>query len=147
MGAYPEGEHLNKNYDTWVGEKATVWATVVETDPLVVEDTYGSGKSIRLSITDTSLQPTLGERVVVYGIVKPNHTLSVLNAFTIPATNFLYMYTVSFLSGLWVFARTVRGWRVDTRAWSLEPRQHMLSWSELLGRANAIVGRTRSEDA
>lgn len=132
VGAYPEGEHLDANYDAWVGEKAALWGTVVETDPLVIEDEYGAGKSVRVELTDTSIDAPLGDRIAVYGVVEPGHTIRVLNAYPIPATNYLYMYAVSFLAGLWVLTRLARTWRLDTQTWVLEPRPTPLSWTHLL---------------
>ncbi|WP_396611629.1 hypothetical protein ACH9L7_15745 [Haloferax sp. S1W] len=132
VGAYPEGEHLDANYNAWVGEKAALWGTVVETDPLVIEDEYGAGKSVHVELTDTSIDVPLGDRIAVYGVVEPDHTIRVLNAYPIPATNYLYMYAVSFLAGLWVLTRLVRTWRLDTQTWALEPRPNPRSWTQHL---------------
>ncbi|SEM02149.1 hypothetical protein [Haloferax larsenii] len=150
VGSYPDGKHLDADYDAWVGEKTEVWGTVVQTDPLVIEDEFGAGESIRLELTGTTLDPQLGERVAVFGVVQPGHTLRVVNAFTIPATNFTYMYLVSFGAGLWVLTRLVRTWRVDRRTWSLEPRPTPLSWRRLLGVDNSTESRpyqTEGDDA
>ncbi|UVE50744.1 hypothetical protein KU306_02310 [Haloferax larsenii] len=131
VGAYPEDEHLGANYGAWVGEKANFWGTVVKTNPTVVENTFDDGKVIRLRLSDTDTEVHLGDSVAVFGVVEPNHTLRVLNMYVIPATNFTYMYTVSFAAGVWVLVRLVRTWRIDPQSWSLEPRKHRLPWGSL----------------
>lgn len=122
VGAYPDDTNLGTNYDAWVGEKASLTGEVVETDPLTIVAEYSAGERIRLRVTGTDLQPAPGDRLTVFGVVKPDRTLHVQTAYIVPSSGYTYMYTVSFIAGLWVLGRLVRTWRIDRQTWSLEPR-------------------------
>ncbi|WP_416840388.1 hypothetical protein [Haloferax sp. DFSO52] len=131
VGAYPSTTELGIEYDVWVGEQASLTGTVIETDPLTIVAEYGSGEQVRLKVTGAAIDAQQGDTLAVYGVVEPNHTIRALNAYTIPASNYLYMYVVSFLAGVWVLGRLIRTWRIDWGSWSLEPRAKPLQASDL----------------
>ncbi|KAB1187485.1 MULTISPECIES: hypothetical protein [Haloferax] len=127
VGAYPDSEDLGPEYDAWVGEQTSLTGTVVETDPLTIVSEYGTGELLRLQVTDADVDAQQGETLALYGVVEPDNTIRALNAYTVPSTNYVYMYGVSFLAGLWVLGRLARDWRLDWKTWSLEPRESPLS--------------------
>lgn len=131
VGAYPDEDQLGTDYDSWVGKEASLTGTVVDTDPLTIVAEYGTDSQIRLRISDTAVDARQGDRLAVFGVVEPNHTVRALNAYTIPPANYLYMYVVSFLAGLWVLGRLVRTWRLDWETWSLVPRITPLTLGDL----------------
>ncbi|WP_411964474.1 hypothetical protein [Haloferax sp. YSMS24] len=139
VGAYPGEEQLGTNYDAWTGDKASLTGTIVDTDPLTISAEYGTVEHVQLQVSGADVQAQEGDRLAVYGVVEPDHTIRTLNAYTVPSANYPYMYTVSFLAGLWVLGRLVRTWRIDWETWSLEPRTDPL-------RLSNVATRSQTED-
>ncbi|KTG19441.1 hypothetical protein AUR66_18100 [Haloferax profundi] len=131
MGAYPSESELGTEYDVWIGEETSLTGTVVETEPLTIVAEYGTGEKLRLQIVGADLDAQRGDSLVVFGVVEEDHTIRALNAYTTPASNYLYMYVVSFLAGVWVLGRLIRTWRLDCENWSLEPRTTPLKVSDI----------------
>jgi hypothetical protein len=73
----------------------------------------------------------VGDELWVYGVVKLTRDTGTgteaivrsLNAFVVPCSGRQYAHAVFALAGLWVLCRPVRGWRLDTEAWGLIPRE------------------------
>ncbi|WP_411967241.1 hypothetical protein [Haloferax sp. YSSS75] len=131
VGAYPDEDQLGTEYDSWIGKEVSFTGTVISTEPLTIATEYGDRSQIQLRVTGTSIDAQEGDRLAVFGVVEPNHTIQALNAYTIPASNYLYMYVVSFLAGLWVLGRLVRTWRLDWETWTLVPRATPLTLGDL----------------
>ncbi|MCO8265165.1 hypothetical protein NKF06_00825 [Haloferax sp. AB510] len=139
VGAYPGSEELGTDYDAWVGDQVSLTGTVIDTDPLTISAEYGAGEQVRLRVTDAAVDAQQGDSLSVYGVVEPDRTIRSLNAYTVPPGNYLYMYAVSFLAGLWVLGRIIRSWRLD-ETWSLVPRETPL------GIGDFTTQSTQSED-
>lgn len=117
VGDYPNEGSLAVNPDGYVNEYVQVTGTVVQTDPVVIEDTYSvwvgdryRRGTIRLHIVglDRSVHP--GQSLQVYGTVRPDGSVQARTSVSVRAHKQLYMYVVSALAGLWVLLRLVRGW-------------------------------------
>ncbi|WP_372910782.1 hypothetical protein [Salinigranum sp.] len=50
----------------------------------------------------------------MFGHLVDEDTVQVTNAFPVPPSGFIYSYLVSFVAGLWVLARLLTQWRLDT---------------------------------
>lgn len=126
VGAYPGAADLGRNYGDYLGNRVVVVGRVIGTDPIVIATPYGSEQTLQLTITDTALETDRGNKLRVFGTIQEQHTIRVINAFTIPATGLWYTWSVSFLAGVWVFARLIRNWQVACDTWELMPRQRPL---------------------
>jgi hypothetical protein len=49
----------------------------------------------------------------------------------VPARNYLYMYTISALAGVWVLLRLVRGWTVNRATLAIRRRPTPLRYSDI----------------
>lgn len=121
-GDYPDENDLGGTYSRYLGDRAMLSGRVTETTPVVLVTEYGAGETLRLTVTNLSLSAANGDRLRVYGVVEPNHTIRAVDAYTQPPRAYWYASTVSFLAGLWVLGRVVRYWRLDTSDWTFEPR-------------------------
>lgn len=118
---YPNEYALALNYDAHVGQRVEVTADVVSTDPLVVHRSF-QYREVRLTIRDADVDASPGDRLVVFGVAEPDHTIRAIDAYVVPQRGLWYASAVSLLGGLWVLARIVRQWRVTTDGWGLTPR-------------------------
>lgn len=127
QGAYPDTHDLGADYDRYVGERVSVSGTVVSTSPVIIVNTYPPGNTLRLRITDLSIEVEKGNHVHVNGVARPNHTIRAKNAVVVPRSGHLYVWSVSFLAGLWVLGRIIRHWRLNTSEWTLQRRETPLA--------------------
>lgn len=129
LGYYPTEDQLALDYDSYVGAQVQIGGTVKETDPVEVVvihqnwngEEYQRGTS-RLRVTGSVEGMTPGQAVQIYGTVQPDGTIHAEKSVVVPIENHLYMYTVSFLAGLWVLARIVWGWTVVWDEFALRRR-------------------------
>lgn len=116
------GTNLDENYDSYVDERGVVDGTVVSTAPVVIaidrDDT-----DVRLTISGLDRQVSTGDRLRVYGVLRPDHEMDAIDTVVVPAWGLPYTYAVSAVSGLWVLSRTVRDWRFDVARLTLERRE------------------------
>ncbi len=147
LGYYPTADHLVVDYDTYVGEQVQVGGTVVETDPVVVFVEYASWDghryrmgSDRLRITGPVGAVQEGQAVQVYGTVQPGGTIHATEIVVVHVEDWLYMYVVSFLAGLWVLARLVKGWTVVPETFAVRRRSRPIRVVESI-RARLRAGR------
>lgn len=130
LGAYPSEDDLAANYDGHIGQPVQVLGTVVETDPVVIAtqyDYYAAGEAyggtLTLTVTDVTATVSQGQVVQVYGVARPDHTVTARTVVTVPVANFVYMYGISMLAGLWVLVRLARDWRLDWQRGALTRRE------------------------
>lgn len=130
LGAYPSEDDLAANYDAYIAQPVQVVGTVVETNPVVIAveyDYYAAGDAyvgtLTLAITDVTTPVPPGQVVQVYGVARPDHTITARNVVTVPTVNFAYMYGISALAGLWVLVRLARDWRLDWQRGALTRRE------------------------
>jgi len=119
---YPGGSDLVTNYETHVGHQASVSGTVVSTDPVIIEISKGV-ETAHLNVENYDRPVTEGKTLGVFGTVQPEATITAQRGYTREPWEEYYMYLVSFLAGLWVLARIVTGWRLDTDTWTITPKE------------------------
>lgn len=136
-GVYPGPDELAENSDGYAGQPVEVSGIVVGTDPVVVaaEYDYYDGETrhagtLELAIADVPVAVQEGQNLRVFGTVRGDGTIAARTAVATPAANYLFMYGISALAGLWVLFRLVRGWRLDWRTGAIERRETPL---ELIG--------------
>lgn len=118
---YPNEYAIALDQDRYVGREVAITAEVVSTDPLVVYEAF-QYRDVRLTVEGADVDATVGDRLVAFGVLEPDGVLRAERAYTVPASGLQYAYAVSALAGLWVLARLLRGWRIDTERWGLAPR-------------------------
>lgn len=119
---HPGTADLAENYDAYVGEYAELNGEVVETDPVVIEAEYGPDQTVGFVVEGIEEPVEPDQRLTVYGLVKPDHTIQAEETVVRDAWERTYMYAVSAFAAAWVFARFVRGWRFDRGTMSFRPR-------------------------
>lgn len=146
-GRYPHADDIAQNPETYVDNRVVMSGTVIRTDPLVVQAEYTAVRNgafvkdtVRLTVTD--IEPILqrGTTVQVFGTMTDKQTIHASNTIVVPARNYLYMYAISFIAGLWVLVRLLQQWRIEWCNLQLTPRSSPLSL-----RAIASAGRLDSE--
>ena len=130
--AYPDGDHLALEYERYVGEQAGVSGAVVSTDPVVIE-TGPPGEGIALTVEGVEEPVEEGQALRAFGEVQEGQVLAAEETLVREPWELAYMYVVSFLAGLWVLVRLLRGWRIEWNAVGLEPRAEPLTIRSLLG--------------
>jgi hypothetical protein len=151
LGAYPGGDTLGADTAQYVGEAVEVDGTVVRTDPVVLSvgyarwdgERYRTGTArYRITGLDRTVRP--GQAVEVYGTVQPDGSIRASESVVVPVGNLRYMYLVSFLAGLWVLTRIVRGWTVAWDEFALRRRSRPLRAADVLDRVRTArtEGRT-----
>lgn len=65
----------------------------------------------------------------MYGIARTDGTVHAQRSIVVPSTNFLYMYGVSAIAGLWVLGRLIQGWTIETTRFTIQRRTEPLSIS------------------
>lgn len=123
---YPGTGDILENPDEYVGDRVSVSGTVIDTDPLTIEDETVPGETITFVIDGADVDPAVGDEVIVYGTLQPDNRVDAINTVHREPWEAVYMYIISFLGGLWVLARLVNGWTVDTATWSIVPRTEPL---------------------
>jgi hypothetical protein len=122
-GGYPTGADLGADYDRYVGDRAVVAGSVVETDPLVLAVTEGGGRSVRYRLVGVEASHARGDDLWAFVTVQPDRTLRVKRVVHLTPAGQWYARGISLLAGLWILARVVRDWRVDRDAAGLVPRR------------------------
>jgi len=123
---YPDTEDIHETSDRYVGEPVSVGGTVVDTDPLTIENDPIKGEPIRFVIENADPDVTVGDTLSVFGTLQPNNHVDATTTVSRKPWEAQYMYVVSFLGGLWVLARLCNHWTVDTTTWSIVPRTNPL---------------------
>jgi hypothetical protein len=147
VGDYPNGDALAQDYDRYVGESVQVTGTVVGTEPAEIDLGYeyaadGERYSGTLTVTVRNVDTAVveGQTLQVYGTLGPDRTISAEHSVSVPATNYIAMYLVSALAGLWTLARVVCGWRLDPRTGALRRRDDPLTPAGvLLSKAREVL--------
>ena len=121
-GRYPGPEAIAINEDVPTGNAVTVWGTVVATDPVVIE-TEPRGQSVRFTLTGEPVADvSVGTTVGVHGTLASPNNVAVDRALLQEPWELRYLYIISFVAGLWVLGRFLRGWHLDGSTLSFQPR-------------------------
>ena len=118
---YPGNEEVFTNPDQYFGQQVSVGGTVLDTDPLTVETTI-QGEQITFVVENANLDVSTGDRLSVFGTLGSADTVTAEEVVHREPWEAYYMYLVSFLAGLWVLARLLNRWTVDTDTWTVIPR-------------------------
>lgn len=121
---FPNEDSVAVSYADYVGDRVQFGGTVVETDPLVVETTPTQGAPLRLTVESFDGDPTVGDEINLYGTLESDHRVVVIDSYTREPWEAYYMYAVSFIAGIWVLGRFIRGWRFDRKTFAFEPHSH-----------------------
>ena len=115
---FPGEDEVVPTPDAYVGERATLSGTVVETDPTVIRVTGGDA-AVDLTLRDADASPDPGDSVTAFGTLRGDRTFDVEGMFVREPWELRYMFAASFLGGLWVLARQ---WRFDRAELAFVPR-------------------------
>lgn len=118
----PNYECIAEDYASYVGEQFRLGGTVVATEPLVIENRYAPGNTLRLTLRGIDRSLSRGARVVVYGRLQPGHTVTVQDYIVHEVANQRYMYAVSLGALLLVVLAGLRYWRFDPATFVFERR-------------------------
>jgi len=151
-GRYPGTDAIVRDTQAHLGERVVITGQVTGTNPVVVRDTYSivrgrsvSGGSVEFTVVNVDTAVKRGERVQVYGTLTEERTIEALDTIVVPPQNYLYMYGVSFLAGLWVLGRLLSQWTVNWQRLALVPRTEALSIRKAV--ATWIPSREEKTDA
>lgn len=125
----PDTDHLGYDAGRYVGERVEVSGVVINTDPVVIGAEYNyydagerHGDFLTLTVRGVDRPLEEGAVVQVYGVLESENAIAARNIVVVPARNYLYMYVVSFLAGLWVLGRLLAHWRLDPTSFALVKR-------------------------
>ena len=133
MNNYPNQGDVGPQPDDYLNQEVVLGGEVVDTDPVIIETRHSDGTTTftltdandALLTTDEPLEE--GDQVTAFGTLTDTSTLSTDRALTREPWETQYMYVVSFLGGLWVAGRFLRGWRFDRQRLAFVARERPLS--------------------
>lgn len=120
---YPDADDLSQDYAAHQGERIEVTGTVVQTDPVVIEADDNADRRPMLTVTNVNEPVAVGQELRVFGTVRPNETIAAHETVIVSPWETYYLWTVSFVAGVWVLIRFLRGWRFDRSTLSFAPRE------------------------
>ncbi|AUG47226.1 hypothetical protein BVU17_06675 [Haloarcula taiwanensis] len=133
LGDYPDGNALAQHPDSHVGEAVQVTGSVIGTEPVEIAVEYeytASGEyhsgTLTVTVRNVDIAVDEGESLQVYGTFGPDRTITAENSVRVPAVNYMAMYIVSALAGLWTLWRLVCGWRLNWQTGGLCRREEPL---------------------
>lgn len=109
---YPDSDDLAQDYAAHQGERVNIAGTVVQTDPVVIEADGGAHQP-SLTILNVEEPVAVGQELRVFGTAQPEGTITAHETVAVSPWETYYMWAVSFVAGVWVLARFLRGWRFD----------------------------------
>jgi len=118
---YPSAEDVQEHPDRYVGDLVRVDGTVVDTEPLTVETTEAA-ETLRFVVENVDRDVAVGDQLIAFGTLQPDNRVAATDTVHRQPWETQYMYVVSFVAGLWVLARLLNNWTVDTATWSVVPR-------------------------
>lgn len=120
---YPDTNDLSRDYAAHHGERVEVTGTVVRTDPVVIEADDDADRRPTITITRIEEPVAVGQELRVFGTAQPGGTIAAHQAVAVSPWETYYMWAASFVAGVWVLARFLRGWRFDRATLSFTPRE------------------------
>lgn len=118
---YPDADDLSQDYAAHQGERVEVSGTIVRTDPVVIE-VDDADRRPTLTVTNVTEPVAVGQELRVFGTARPNETIAAHETVIVSPWETYYMWTVSFVAGVWVLVRFLRGWRFDRSTLSFASR-------------------------
>ena len=123
--SYPDTPEIRENTDKYVGADVSVSGTIIQMDPLTIEDTV-AGETVTFTVASTDAAVAVGDTLWVFGTLQADNHIQATATLTREPWEEQYMYVVSFGAGLLVLGRLINGWTVDTETWSVVPRTDSL---------------------
>lgn len=123
---YPSTSDIHDNPNQYIGEQVTVSGIVVNTDPLTIEDEPVPSETITFVIENADPDVTVGDHLSAFGTLQQDNRVTATNTVDREPWEATYMHVVSFLAGLWVLARLVNRWTINTTNWTVVPRTEPL---------------------
>ena len=120
---YPDADDLSQDYAAHQGERVEVTGTVVRTDPVVIEADANADRRPTLTVTNVTEPVAVGQELRVFGTAHPDRTIAAHETVIVSPWEIYYMWTVSFVAGVWVLTRFLRGWRFNRSTLSFAPRE------------------------
>lgn len=118
----PTEDEFAPEPNAYVGERVAVVGTIVETDPVLMEVTYGDDQTAEFVLEGYVAEPSTDSRELVIGDLVDESTVAVVGSESREPWRSYYMYAVSAMAICWVAARFVRGWRFDRLRLAFVPR-------------------------
>ncbi len=119
-GSYPSEEHIIEDYQRYIDERVNVGGRVIETEPLTIEAKYGK-ETVELTIKNATVDPNIGDRLSVYGVLKEDHSVEAINSINRPKLNYHYMYAISMVAAVWLAYRIYKQFEWDD--WAASPKK------------------------
>lgn len=123
LHAYPDADDLGEDYAAHQGDPVEVEGTVVRTDPVVIEADYGADRRLVLTVLGVEESVEIGQELRVFGTSRPDHTITAHETVAVSPWETYYAWAASFVAGVWVLGRFLRGWRFDRATSSFTPRE------------------------
>ncbi len=120
---YPDGEALGHDYATFQGDSVEVGGTVVGTDPVVIEVDYAADGQFSLTVLHVEEPVAVGQELRVFGTAGPDRTITARETVVVSSWETYYAWGASFIAGVWVLGRFLRGWRLDRSTLGFTPRE------------------------
>lgn len=123
MNHYPDRHDLGGNYDAYLGERVEVSGTVVAIDPVVIERRYDVDGVLTLTVENVDEPVEPGQELRVFGTAQAGRTVDAHETVVVSRWETYYAWAISFIAGVWVLGRFLRGWRFDRSTLGFEPRE------------------------
>lgn len=120
---YPDGSEVAAEFAAYHGESVEVSGTVVGTDPVAIEIDDAVGRPLVVTVSGVEGSVEVGQELRVFGTARPDRTVVAHETVVVSPWETHYAWAVSFVAGVWVLARFLRGWRFErSRLW-FAPRE------------------------
>lgn len=123
LNDYPDADEFGPDYGDYVGDVVEFGGTVVATDPVVLEVDHGIDGTLLLVVTNVEQPVDPGDRLRVFGTVQPGYAVEAHGTVAVAPWEQYYAWGISFVAGLWVLARFLRGWSFDRESLWFAPRE------------------------
>lgn len=145
---YPEATDVWPDVNDHIGERIVLRGAVLDTDPVIIGVLYDGGsttvvlENVNEALLNQEDPLTEGDAVSAFGVLRDESTLETERATTRDRWEYWYMYVISFVGGLWVLGRFLRGWRFDRDQLAFVSREHPLTVSTFIARLRALRGES-----
>ncbi|MDL5363295.1 hypothetical protein [Halalkalicoccus sp. NIPERK01] len=122
-GHYPDGVEVAADFPAYHGESVEVSGTVVGTDPVAIEVDDGTDRPPVLTVRTVDGSVAVGQELRVFGTARPGGVVVANETVLVSPWETYYAWAVSFVAGVWVLARFLRGWRFERSTLQFVPRE------------------------
>ena len=118
----PSERVIVTQYDEFVGEKVTLSGTVVDIEPAIIEVDYVGGTQ-RFAVAGEIPPVEIGDRLTVYGALRPDYDIASERAIREAPENRVYMYSISVVALGVLAILGYRTWTFNLDTLELHPRE------------------------